>query len=340
MRSGQTTITDIAKKLNISPSTVSRALKGHPDISLKTKNAVNELAERLHYRPNAVALSLRHSKTNTIGLIIPQIVHHFFSSIISGIEEVARQAGYHVMICQSNESYEREVQNTQALFSSRVDGILVSVSKETRDFQHFVNLQESGIPLVFFDRICSEIEADSVVVDDETGAYNLVCQMIDEGCRRILYLGSAPHLLIGINRQNGYLKALKEFGVSPSDELMINCDTFDLAMQCVPEIARNQNFDGVFAVNDETAIAAMLALRSVGKRIPEDVLVGGFSNSLISEMTTPALTSVDQPGSEMGYVAASLLLDKLSGKREPSEIVNKVLKTHLIVRGSTKKIVV
>jgi len=340
MRSGQTTITDIAKKLNISPSTVSRALKGHPDISLKTKNAVNELAERLHYRPNAVALSLRHSKTNTIGLIIPQIVHHFFSSIISGIEEVARQAGYHVMICQSNESYEREVQNTQALFSSRVDGILVSVSKETRDFQHFVNLQESGIPLVFFDRICSEIEADSVVVDDETGAYNLVCQMIDEGCRRILYLGSAPHLLIGINRQNGYLKALKEFGVSPSDELMINCDTFDLAMQCVPEIARNQNFDGVFAVNDETAIAAMLALRSVGNRIPEDVLVGGFSNSLISEMTTPALTSVDQPGSEMGYVAASLLLDKLSGKREPSEIVNKVLKTHLIVRGSTKKIVV
>ncbi len=339
MRSGQTTITDIAKKLNISPSTVSRALKGHPDISLKTKNAVNELAERMHYRPNAVALSLRHSKTNTIGLIIPQIVHHFFSSIISGIEEVARQAGYHVMICQSNESYEREVQNTQALFSSRVDGILVSVSKETRDFQHFVNLQESGIPLVFFDRICSEIEADSVVVDDETGAYNLVCQMIDEGCRRILYLGSAPHLLIGINRQNGYLKALKEFGISPDEELMINCDTFDIAMQLVPEIARNKNFDGVFAVNDETAIAAMLALRSVGKRIPEDILVGGFSNSLISEMTTPALTSVDQPGAEMGSVAASLLLDKLSGKREPSEIVNKVLKTHLIIRGSTKKIV-
>ncbi|MCK4991024.1 MAG: LacI family DNA-binding transcriptional regulator, partial [Bacteroidales bacterium] len=178
MQSKRVTIKDIARELGVSPSTVSRAMKDHPDISSETKKQVNELVEKLKYRPNTVALSLRSRKTNIIALVVPEIVHHFFSSVISGIEEVAQEAGYHVMIFQSNESYEREVAIVQSLASMQIDGLLVSVAKTSMKFGHFNELMNEGIPLVFFDRACEEIQADKVVVDDFTGAYNAVEYLI------------------------------------------------------------------------------------------------------------------------------------------------------------------
>jgi len=210
MRSNQITIKDIARILGISPSTVSRALKDHPDLNTDTKKAVNELASKLKYQPNAVALSLKNSRSNTIGIIIPEIVHYFFSSVISGIEDVASQKGYTVIICQSNESYDREVANAKALLSHRVDGILISISKETQSFDHFLNLQEGGIPLVFFDRIAPQISADQVIIDDKEASCRATRHLIEAGCKRITHFAGPQNLLIGLNRLQGYLDAHKE----------------------------------------------------------------------------------------------------------------------------------
>ena len=209
------TIKDIAKALNISASTVSRALKDHPDISRETKEAVNTLAAKLRYKPNAVALSLKNSKTNTIGVIIPEVVHYFFSSVISGIEDVAYEAGYNVMVCQSNEKYAREVINVQALESNRVEGALVSVSKETHDFSHLLNLEENGVPIVFFDRAPEELDVDRVIIDDRKAAYNATTHLIETGCKRIAHLSTNQTLGIGFERLAGYRKALEDHGPSP-----------------------------------------------------------------------------------------------------------------------------
>ncbi|MFO8000377.1 MAG: LacI family DNA-binding transcriptional regulator, partial [Marinilabilia sp.] len=195
MKSNHVTLKDIARILELSPSTVSRALKDHPDINEETKKLVKTFAEKVKYRPNALALSLRRQKTNTIGLIIPEIVHHFFSSVISGIEDLAYGEGYNVMICQSNENYQREVIDTQALIDHRVDGILVSLSKTTRDFTHLKNAYENGIPMVFFDRVCEEIKTDRVITDDFKGADIATSHLIERGSKTIIHLAAPQHLI-------------------------------------------------------------------------------------------------------------------------------------------------
>ena len=209
MKPTHITIKDIARILGVSPSTVSRALKDHPDISEETRNLVKSFAEKVNYRPNALALSLRKQKSNTLGLVIPEIVHHFFSSVISGMEDLAYSEGYTLMICQSNENYHRELINIQALLDHRVDGLLVSISKTTRDFEHLHNAVNNGIPVVFFDRICDEVETDRVVTDDFEGARLATTHLIECGCRNILHLATTENLLIGKNRYLGYLQALK-----------------------------------------------------------------------------------------------------------------------------------
>ena len=188
MKSNLISINDIARALNISPSTVSRALKDHPDISTETKRVVKEYAEHVNYRPNALALSLKRQRSNTLGLVIPEIAHHFFSSVISGIEELAYAKGYRLIICQSNEDYHREVINTQVLLDHRVDGIFISMSKNTIDHGHFKDLIDSGIPIVFFDRVCEEVETDRVVTDDFNGALMATSHLLQRGCRKILHL--------------------------------------------------------------------------------------------------------------------------------------------------------
>jgi len=204
----QVTLKDIAGKLGISTSTVSRALQDHPDISIKTRQAVQELAKILGYKPNLIALHLKHSRTNTIGLVVPEVEHYFFSTIINGIEDVAYQNNFNVLVVQSNESYLREVLNTQTLLANRVDGVLASFSKETQDFSHFQQLIDNEIPLVFYDRVLHDLHADSVMVDDYSGAFKAVSHLIERGCKRIAFYSAPQHLLLGKNRLNGYKDAL------------------------------------------------------------------------------------------------------------------------------------
>jgi len=338
MRSSQVTIKDIARILGISPSTVSRALKDHPDINTDTKKAVNELASKLKYQPNAVALSLKNSRSNTIGIMIPEIVHYFFSSVISGIEDVASQKGYTVIICQSNEKFAREVSNAKALLSHRVDGILISISKETNSFDHFVNLQEGGIPLVFFDRIAPGINADQIINDDIDASYNATRHLIENGCKRIAHFAGPQGLIIGRNRLQGYLNALAEAGLPIDKRLIIEADTFEKARNTVGQMLDTGNVpDGIFAVNDMTAIGAMQTIQKRGYKIPDQISIVGFSDGYLSGITDPHLSSVDQHGYEMGTTAAEMLFHRILSDEEEYVPEIKILKADLIVRGSSEK---
>lgn len=338
MKSSQVTIKDIAKALGISPSTVSRALKDHPDISPKTRKAVKELADKLNYEPNALALSLRNKQTKTIGVIIPQIVHYFFSSVISGIEEIAYQSGYTVIICQSNEDYEKEKNIIHTLLSKRVDGILASVSKTTTNFDHFLELKKSNIPIVFYDRVLNLVNSDRVIVDDYNGAYKAVDHLIKMGCKRIAHLATSQELLIGRNRKNGYMQALRDNHIEIDEEIILRCDTDMHARKCIPYLLSLQKkIDGIFAVNDLTAITAMSIIKGSGYSIPEDIAIVGFSNSLYSSMTDPPLSSVEQKGFEVGNKAVTLLLERIM-KEEVMESRVEQIKTELVVRGSSLRI--
>lgn len=339
----QVTIKDIARELGISPSTVSRALKDHPDISQETKKAVNELAEKLNYQPNIVALNLRQSKTNTIGVIIPEIVHFFFSTVISGIEDVAYSAGYNVILAQSNESLEREKTDLKALFNSRVDGMLMSISRETTTFDHIESILAKGVPIVFFDRVYESAHLSKVVVDDFEGAKEATLHLIEQGCKRIAHLEGPPNLVISTQRLEGYMEALKENKMPIHKELIVPCPFGSIAEgKAATEklLAMKNPPDAIFASNDPAAMGSMQAIKQKGLNIPNDVAIIGFSNWLFSSMMDPPLSSVDQPGFQMGQEAARLLIRHIEVKEKDEQEIQpevRVLKTHLIVRESSLK---
>ncbi|MCG8475812.1 MAG: LacI family transcriptional regulator [Cytophagales bacterium] len=336
MSKGQATIKDIAKALRISVSTVSRALHDHPDISEKTKKAVREEARRLDYQPNLIAQGLRQQKSHLIGLIVPEIVHHFFSTTLSGVEDFANSQGYHVMVCQSNESYEREKTNVKALLSSRVDGIIVSVSKETTDFSHFKHIQKRGIPLVFMDRICNEVKAPSVVCQDYEGAYMAAEHFISHGRRRIAHLRGPKSLLISKQRLNGYLDVLSKHRIPKKDEYIVFASDFESGYrETLRLLDLHEKPDAIFAVNDITAAGSLRALQEKGFRVPEDISVIGFGDDpVITKLTVPKLSSIYQPGYEMGKMSAQMLLKNI-GVQEPFPHEIRVLKTELKLRETT-----
>jgi DNA-binding LacI/PurR family transcriptional regulator len=337
MKSHQVTIKDIARELGVSPSTVSRAIKDHPDISPATKQQVRELVERLRYKPNAVALSLRSRKSNTIAVLVPEIVHHFFSSVISGIEEVAHGADYNVMIFQSNESYEREVDITRSIACNQADGVLVSIAKTSRKFGHLTELMGEGLPLVFFDRACEEIKADKVIVDDFNGAFNAVEYLIRTGCRRIAHFGALQHLQIGYQRKRGYISALEKHGIKPDEDLMVKCDTHEEALETTPRIMRLEHPpDAIFAVNDLTAAGAIKVLKQMRFRIPEDVSVVGFTDGLVATVTDPPLTTVSQHGFEIGKKSMEMLLKRIDALEEDFPALTEIIPTELVIRESTR----
>jgi len=332
----QVTIKDIAQKLSISTSTVSRALKNHPDISLKTREAVQELAKLLGYKPNLIALNLKHSRTNTIGVIMPEVQHYFFSTILNGIEEIAYKHDYSVMVFQSNESYMREVLNTQTMLANRVDGVLASISKNTHDFSHFQQLIDNEIPLVLFDREIESLHADSVIVDDYTGAYHAVDHLLSRGCKRIAFYSAPQHLLIGKNRLEGYKAALEHHHLAFDPDLVYSCDTFEQAVKISKSVLKKQNRpDAIFAVNDLTAIGAMKVAIQLGLKIPEDIRFVGFENSRSAWIIEPELTTVDQFGFEMGKKATELLLKRIKQDTFEFKTEKQVAKTQLIIRGTS-----
>ncbi|MCF8358846.1 MAG: LacI family transcriptional regulator [Prolixibacteraceae bacterium] len=336
MRSNQVTIKDIARRLGISPSTVSRALKDHPDISTDTKKAVTQLARELNYQPNAIALSLKHSRSFTIGVIIPETVHYFFSSVISGIEDVAYEAGYNIMICQSNEMYDREVSNAQMLYSNRVDGLLVSLAKQTENFDHLKFFQDNNIPVVFFDRGTNAFSSDQVLINDYKAAYKATKYLIDRGHKKLVHLAAPQNLLIGKKRYQGFIDALKENKIKPLYTNMYLADQFDMAQNVVGRLVQDGNIpEGIFAVNDLTALGAMKALKNANISIPQQTGIVGFGNGQNATLTDPPLTTIDQNGYIMGTTAAKTLLKRISGGMENFEPEKHIIDTELIVRAST-----
>jgi len=334
----QVTLKDIAKALNLSISTVSRSLKDHPEISAKTKVLVQKYAREHYYRPNSHAVSLRTQKSNTIGVIIPEIVHFFFPSVLSGIEEEAGKNNYKILFRQSKEEYEKEVICTKSFLSASVCGVLVSVSKNTTDFQHFREIIDNNIPIVFFDRICQGINTDKVVVDDYAGAFNAVEYLIKTNCRQIALLGGGPALALANNRRMGYEDALRKYKIPVDKNLMFVCDTVEAAREVIPEILRRKNKpDAFFAINDEVATTCINIVNSFGLKIPDDISICGFANSYISQLTSPALTTVDQRGFDVGIAAARLLIDRIRGEENEAGIISRIIKTKLVVRDSTRK---
>lgn len=331
------TIKDIARELGLSPSTVSRALRGHPDISEATRERVAKLAEKYNYRPNQIAKSLQTRKSKTIGVIVPEIQHYFFSAVVSGIEEVAYKAGYTIMVCQSNDTFEREVINTQALASHQVDGLLVSVSQETTSHDHLEAVLRQGTPLVFFDRVVEGLKASTVVVDDFDGAYTAVEHLISRGYRRIAHLAGVQHISISRQRLFGYRQALADH-VLPVEERYIVYGGFHEpdGQKGAAELMGQENPpDAIFSVNDPVAVGAFLHCRDKGLRIPEDVALVGFSNNPVTMMVTPTLTTVEQPAFAIGRSAATILLAQIRGENKVGSPLTRTLKTSLVVRGST-----
>lgn len=338
MSKSQITIVDIAKKLNISPSTVSRALKNHPDISKKTIELVKECAAELNYVPNEMALNLRMKRTNIIGVIVPEIVHYFFSSIVQGIEEVAHAEGFNVMLFRSEESYKKELKITHSLINARVAGVLASLSKETDSYDHYQQILDNNIQLVFYDRICIGIITDRVVVDDYAGAMTAVEHLISTGCKRIAFYSSPTHLEISKNRKNGYLDALRKHKLPVDESLMFVCDTREQAMELTPKVLAMDNPpDSFFAINDHTATGILYAVKQAGLNVPNDISICGFSGGDLALACDPMLTTVEQHGYEVGKTAAKLLIDKIKGVTH-GQFTNRIIKTKLMVRGTTRPI--
>ncbi|WP_109831166.1 LacI family DNA-binding transcriptional regulator [Reichenbachiella versicolor] len=339
MKKSAVTIKDLAKELGISPSTVSRALNDHPDISVETKKEVNDLAKRLNYEPNVVAQNLRSQKTHTIGVIIPEIVHFFFSTVISGIEEVAYNAGYTVMFCQTSESYEREVKDTKALLNQRIDGMIASFSKETTNFDHFKEVANK-IPLVLFDRETDDLDVSKVIVDDYYGAAIATQHLIDQGYSKIAHLAGPENLIISAERKRGYEETLSKNNLRITPEYILPCfkGTMDEGYHAMKRLIDLPNRpDAVFANNDMAAYGAMKAIKDEGLNIPNDIGITGFSNWQFSSLIDPQLTTVAQPGVEMGRAAARRLILELEAKNETPKPTTQVLKTDLIIRESTRK---
>ncbi|EOZ98324.1 putative LacI-family transcriptional regulator [Indibacter alkaliphilus LW1] len=343
MKLGQATIKDIAKELNVSSSTVSRALKDYPGISDETKRKVKELADKLNYRPNAVALSLRKSKSFTIGVIIPEVVHFFFSTVISGIEEIAFANGYNVILCQTNERLDREKSSIETMLSNQIDGLLVSYSKETTDFEHFSKLMKLEFPIVFFDRLPDLPNSINVTVNDYDGAYQAVTHLISQGYKKIVHLAGPKNLTISKKRREGYIQALEDAGISVNENLIVECpsgtekESFDVTIKLFEDVDNRP--DAIFAHHDIVGAGAMMALKSIGLKIPEDVGVVGYSNWQFSSMIDPPLSTVSQPGFNIGEKATTMLLDMINNKNDyKKEPVHVVLDTELLVRKSSVRL--
>lgn len=331
----QTTIVDIATKLGVSPSTVSRALSDHPDVKQATKNLVRKTAVENNYTPNPIARSLRNSRTTTIGVIVPEIKHDFFSSAISGVEDVAYRAGYTILVCQSNESHEREVVNTHLLLNHRVAGVVVSVAQDSKGGDHFREVLKRKVPLVFFDRAAKDIAASKVVIDDLKLAHDAVRYLVGKGYKRIAHFGGPQALGICRQRLDGYMTALSESGMPVTESIvrfggMHEQDGY-AAMDTL--LSENNIPDAIFAVNDPVVIGAFQRIKEAGLRIPDDIALVGFSNNKITSLVDPQITTVDQPSFEMGRKAAAILIDTIEGRlTEPTTFV---VDAKLIVRGST-----
>lgn len=331
------TIHDIARELKISASTVSRALNDNPRISQITKEKIKAIALKLGYQPNTIASNLRNRKTNTIGIVVPLINRHFFSTFISGVEEVAFSAGYNVTISQSNDLLEKEKKIVHSLFTNRVDGLIISLSMQTNEFEHFELFTSKNIPLVFFDRVAPEFETNKIVVDDFAVGYTATQHLIDQGYRRIAHLAGPTVLNTYHDRMEGYMEALRKNNFPVIEELIIyNRLTRVDGQDAIKHLLNLTNPpDAIFCGNDTSALSMIVYLKKTGVRIPEDFGIIGFSNEPFSEVVTPSISTLKQPAFEMGIKAAELLIREIEDKGQVQHYQTITMPTELIIRESS-----
>jgi LacI family transcriptional regulator len=335
----EVTIYDLARKLNVSIATISRALKDDPVVSKKTKKRVFDLAEEMGYRYNHFARNLREQRTYTIGVIVPRLNSYFMSTVIAGIESVANNEGYTLIISQSSESGEKELASAKTMFNNRVDGMLVSLAYDTEDITHFDQFIKKNIQLIFFDRVADHPECTCVLIDNRKGAYEATTHLIAQGCRRIVHMTATPKRNVYIDRLAGYKQALADHQI-PFDEnyVLINNLSQEAGVQAAADILQmNPLPDAIFAANDNCAVGCMIALKKAGIRIPHDMAFAGFNNDPVSTVIEPNLTTINYPGYKMGEMAAASLINHLNGVNSIDATNTILLKSELIIRASSLK---
>lgn len=328
---------DLALEIGVSISTVSRALKNHPDISIEVTKKIQALAEKLHYSPNPLAMGLLKQATHMIGVIVPDVVTHFYSSIISGIEQVAEENGYYIVIASSNETLNKEVKAVENLIKTRVEGLIVCLSQETKSYDHFDQLIKNNIPLVFFDRVCRIDEVPSVVVDNVAAAQKITRHFYKNGFRRIAYIAGPDHLSISQERTQGYISGLKSCGLEFCPELLVKCNlsSKDAIKATAYLLDLPECPDAIFGINDTVAFAAMKEIKRRRLRIPEDIALVGFTDEFHSTVVDPALTSITHPTFQIGQEAARLFFEQIDNPEfKPIQVV---LKTKMVIRKSSNR---
>jgi len=337
------TLKQIAKELDVSISTVSKSLRNSLEIGEETRLKVQAFAKFYNYKPNNIALSLKNRKTKSIGIIIPEIVHYFFSTVINGVEQVANEYGYSVVICVSDDSFDKEVLNMEMLANGSIDGFIMSLSKETQfkgDFHHITEVINQGMPVVMFDRVTNDILCDKVIIDDKSAAYEAVQSLIDNGRKKIALVTTVDYVSVGKLRTDGYEKALLDNGLPFNEDLIIKIEDVETCEITISQLLHERAFDAVFAVNELFAVTIIKTANKMGLKVPEDLAVIAFTDGIISKYSTPSITTVSQSGEKMGNKAAKMLIERLEAEDDDDEehtenYTTEVIETHLIKREST-----
>jgi LacI family transcriptional regulator len=333
------TIYDIARMLDLSPATVSRGLKDHPAIAVKTRKRITDMAKEMGYRSNNFASNLRRQKSNTIGIIVHELNSQFITSVLSGIEKVTAEAGYDLIIGHSSETYKKETANADNLFHKRVDGLIASLAFDTKNLDHFEPYVKKGIPIVFFDRVEKYHYGARIVIDNFKAGFEATAHLAEEGCTHIAHITANLSRNVYAERLEGYRKALAQYGL-PFDPafVMVNDLGEEAAIRCATQILQmSPRPDGIFITNDFCAAVFLKTLQEAGLHIPRDMAVVGFNNDPISKIITPQLTTVNYPGEEMGERAARCLVDQLTGLSSPNSTSTIVIRSELILRDSSRK---
>ena len=336
------TLKQIAKELDVSISTVSKSLRNSSEISEDTRNKVQAFAKLYNYKPNLIALSLKNRKTKTIGIIIPEIVHYFYATVIGGIEQYANERGYNVIVCLSNESFDKEVLNMEMLANGSIDGFIMALSKETqqkKDFHHIQEATSQGMPVVMFDRVTNDILCDKVIIDDKFAAENAINLLIKKGLKKIGLITTVDYVSVGLLRTQGYLQALQQHNILIDDALILKIEDIDHCELQIENFITQNDLQAIFAVNEQFAVTAIKAANKIGKKVPEQISVIGFTDGIISKYSTPTISTVSQNGFLMGQKSAEILINKLEAEivdeEEIEVFTTKIIDTHLIEREST-----
>ena len=333
------TLKQIAKELDVSISTVSKSLKNSLEISEDTRQKVQAFAKLYNYKPNNIALSLKNKKTKTICIIIPEIIHHFFATVISGVEQVANENGYNVLVCLSDESFDKEVINMEMLANGSIDGFIMSLSKETqqkKDFHHIVEVINQGMPVVMFDRITNDILCDKVIIDDNLAAFDATQFLFDKGFKKIALITTVDYVSVGKLRTEGYTKALKNNDIKVDENLILRIEDTENFESSIENLLLSNRPDAIFAVNELFAVTAIKLARKHNIKVPEELSIVGFTDGIISKYSTPSISTVSQNGIKMGGKAAKMLIERLESEEEGEEqYKTEVIETELVEREST-----